>query len=200
LDNKQGGEICQGLGGGKFAYLRNDQITVDGNEKWNAFGRPANRDWTQVLRHFEYVVLNKGAHYIPSEEEFIEATNKTAIFLRDNFINKDKDVDASSKETSNQRRVFYRTTAAGHWYAQAKSTPNTELLTKEPVFQCPPDPNSKEYQLYCTKFNWDKFDGRNKLALSIFQSALGDQLTGMCRDNSHSFLRINIDIFFSSFS
>jgi hypothetical protein len=176
LNERKGGEICEDLGGGRFAFLRNDQVAVEGNVNWNESGQPHNRDWTQVLQHYDYVVLNKGAHYIASEPEFIDTTNKTAYLLRDQFI-----LGHTSYRNATEigrRHVFYRTAAPGHWFAHANSSADQSTLTEKPIFQCPPDNRSAEYHHFCNEFHWDKYYERNDLAVDIFRRALGNKLTG----------------------
>lgn len=172
LDDPNLGQICEDLGGGRLYYLRNDQLSVEGNlSPWNlvqSMPRVTNRKWSSVAPHVDILILNKGAHY-RSEDISTKMTRATAKFLQKYL----KD---------NQRRhVFYRTTQQGAPHCSNTSVANTTLLLTEPTWLMGlNDSSPDDIDLYSTKYNWDKFPLINHKTVNILRSNLpADQFSVM---------------------
>jgi GDSL/SGNH-like Acyl-Esterase family found in Pmr5 and Cas1p len=77
-------QVCAGRGGGKVAYLRNDQVAVTDcvslREKIKTT-RPKH-DWISVTSRFDVIVLSKGAHVVDDEGMFRRETEETARWVK----------------------------------------------------------------------------------------------------------------------
>ncbi|RYG98098.1 hypothetical protein EON65_51880 [archaeon] len=85
-DQTETGQICQGHGGGRLEYIRNDQFSVEGTVRWNLpkfyrGKRVMNRDWKPIATYFDILILSKGTHY-KTEEVFSRQSRETAVFFK----------------------------------------------------------------------------------------------------------------------
>ncbi|RYH31338.1 hypothetical protein EON65_02845 [archaeon] len=161
-DNSRLGKICDGKGGGRLEYIRNDQISMSDVVPWNlpAFFngvRVISRDWKVVAPHFDILVLNKGTHYLPDGVSKAQ-TRETAAFLRQ-FLAEDP-----------KRHVFFRTTPPGHPHCSNLSRANETLLLSEPTWM--PPLTEAEHKLFVDTFNYDKFPHMNEETVRILLEML----------------------------
>jgi hypothetical protein len=77
-------QVCAGQGGGKVAFLRNDQVSVTDcvplKEKIKTT-RPKH-DWISIATRFDIIVLSKGAHVVDDEGTFRRETEETARWVK----------------------------------------------------------------------------------------------------------------------
>lgn len=149
ITTKEAGGICKDKGGGRLVYLRNDQMAVTDTTPLNRPHKNVFRaNWTSVAHLFEIIILNKGAHYIEKEDQFIRETVETARWLKENI-------------DFNKTQIFYRETPQGHPDATRNISADTTPVESPLIF-----PSFKTY-------NWGEFPKRNKLVIDLFQSILG---------------------------
>lgn len=164
------GHVCHKMGGGRLEYMRNDQISVgDANTvRWNLIlpEKPVtNRNWAAVIDHFDILVLNKGAHYLPKNVS--TAMTADTIKVLQSFLQQDP------SPTKRRRHVFYRTTPQGSPHCSASSQVNTSLLLTEPYWLPGLRSNhSRDVQRYVLEYNWDKFPQMNNVTVSLMTSGL----------------------------
>lgn len=148
------GLICDGQGGGRLVYLRNDQIAVTDTTPLYARARKDvyRADWAAIAPMFGIIILNKGAHYIPNDALYKAETRTTANWLL-------KSIDF------NRTQVFFRDTPQGHPNAtQTTVAINDTLLVA-------PDWIKEEH------YEWSTFPRRNREAIEVFESILGPFVT-----------------------
>lgn len=169
LNNPQSGSICKGKGGGRLHYLRNDHFSVNNVMRWNrkqsGDQRITARDWKEVAHVFDFIILNKGAHYATlSESERV--TRESGAWLQ-TFL------DRQWKEHQKKVTIFYRTTPPGSPHCQYDSPVNTTLLLTVPEWFPTIDRNNVEdVNKYFHQYNWDSFPVVNNLTLSVLQEYL----------------------------
>lgn len=162
------GRICSDKGNGRLVFIRNDQLTTSNTIPLSQHvvkRISIAREWASIADLFDIIVINKGAHFIPSEDEFRHDTIATAKRLR--AIVEKRLLENKITE------IIFRTTPQGHPNCSRDSKPDLQMLTRRA------DSTLSKTGIDLSKYydyHWDSLYERDEIAIAILKDELGPYL------------------------